>query len=161
MIELSLIIAISILVLLTIGSFFPFVPSGILSSLTVLVYWWQTGYASPNAIIVASLVILGLIVTVTDFASGAIAGKIGGASDISVILGSVSGVILLFVLGPIGFIIGIASTVFLFSIYQDNDDVKIATKKSIYTVIGVLASKLVQLLLLSVLTLTFTFFTFV
>jgi hypothetical protein len=39
--------------------------------------------------------------------------------------------------------------------------VKIATKKSIYTVIGVLASKLVQLLLLSVLTLTFTFFTFV
>lgn len=156
-----LIITISVLILLTIGSLFPFIPSGVLSSLTVLIYWWQTGYTSPNVLVVVSLVILGLIVTVTDFASGAIAGKIGGASDISVILGSVLGIILLFILGPIGFILGIASTVFLFSIYEDNDGIKIATKKSIYTVIGVLASKIVQFLLLSVLTLTFAFFVLV
>jgi hypothetical protein len=159
MIESLALIAVSVLLLLTVGSFLPFVPSGILSVVTVLVYWWQTGYSEPSILIVISLVLLGLTVTVTDFASGAVAGKLGGASNVSVLIGTIVGFVLLFIIGPIGFVLGIGVVVFLFSIYQENDTLGVAVKKSTYTVVGVLASKVVQVLLLLTLTGVFAFFT--
>lgn len=158
MIEIWAILAITTLVVLTIGTLFPFIPSGLFASLTVIAYWWHTGYKEPHTLVVISLVIIGFTVTLTDFASGAVAGKMGGASNISVIVGSFVGIILLFIIGPIGFLIGIGISVFLFSIYQQKDDLETALKKSLYAVIGVLASKLVQFILLSVLTLSFAFF---
>lgn len=158
MIETLGIVAVAILVILTFATFLPFVPTGILSSLTVLGYWWQTGYSEPNILIVVSLVLLGLTVTITDFASGAVAGKIGGASNASVLVGSIVGVILLFIVGPLGFLGGIALSVFLFSVYYEDDDTKTAVRKSFYTVVGVLASKVVQVILLLLITVTFGFF---
>lgn len=161
MIETLGIVAISVLIILTFATLLPFIPTGILASITVLVYWWQTGYSEPNVIIVFSLVILGITVTITDFASGAVAGKIGGASNISVLVGTLIGTVLLFIVGPIGFLLGIALSVFIFSVYHEEDEVKIALKKSLYTVVGVLASKVVQILLLSIITISFGFFVLV
>lgn len=158
MIETLGIVAIAVLVVLTIGTLFPLVPSGVLAAGTVVAYWWQTGYTEPNILVVVSLAVLGLTVTVTDFASGAVAGKLGGASNLSVIIGSIIGIILLIFIGPIGFLVGIALSVFCFSVYKENDDVEIALKKSFYTVIGVLASKVVQFILMAVITLSFGFF---
>lgn len=159
MIESLALVAVGVLLLLTVGSLFPFVPSGILSAVTVLVYWWQTGYSEPSILIVISLVLLGLTVTVTDFASGAVAGKLGGASNVSVLVGTIVGFVLLFVIGPIGFVLGIGIVVFLFSVYQEKDTLEVAVKKSAYTVVGVLSSKVVQVLLLLTLTGVFAFFT--
>jgi uncharacterized protein YqgC (DUF456 family) len=161
MMETLAIVTVAVLVILTIATLFPFVPSGILASATVIAYWWQTGYTEPNILIVFSLVILGVTVTVTDFASGAVAGKLGGASNISVVIGSIIGIVLLFITGPIGFLAGIAISVFLFSVYHEDDEIDIALRKSLYTVIGVLASKVVQFLLLSIITISFAFFIFI
>lgn len=158
MIETLSIIAVAVLAVLTVGTLFPLIPSGVLAAGTVLAYWWQTGYTSPNVLVVISLAVLGLTVTVTDFASGAVAGKLGGASNMSVGVGSIIGMILLFVVGPIGFLLGVAGSVFAFSLYGEDDDVRAALKKSIYTVIGVLASKIVQFLMMALITVSFGFF---
>ena len=158
MIETVAIGVLCVLVLLTFGTLFPIIPSGILASITVLAYWNHTGYAEPSILTVVSLVLLGLFVTVTDFASGAVAGKLGGASNISVVVGSVFGFILLFVIGPVGFIAGIAISVFTVSVYKEDKETKEALKTSIYTVIGVLASKVVQFLLMAILATSFGFF---
>jgi len=159
MVEVLSLVAIVSLIVLTIGSLFPFVPSGILSAVTVIIYWWQTGYSEPGSFIVVSLVLLGLTVTVTDFVSGAVAGKLGGASNISVLFGTLVGFILLFILGPIGFVFGIGGVVFLSSIRKEDETIVDACRKSAYTVVGVLASKVVQFLLLFILTGVFAFFT--
>lgn len=154
-------IAISVLIVLVISSFMPIVPSGLLSSSTVIIFWWYTGYTEINILIVISLVFLGLLVEITDFASGIIAGKLSGSSNIAVIFGTIFGFILIFVIGPIGFVIGISSIVFIHSLYVEEDEVNIASKKSLYTVIGVLASNIIQFMMLSILVVTFTVFTLI
>lgn len=158
MIESVKIVAVAVLVILTLSTLIPFVPSGILACLTVSGYWWLTGFSEPNILVVVSLSLVGIIATVTDFVSGALSGKIAGSSNVSVLIGTLIGTILLFAVGPVGFLLGIALSVFLFSLYRENDDIKTALKKSSYTALGVLASKLIQFLLLSIITLSFTFF---
>lgn len=158
MIDIISVSAIIILLILVICSLFPLVPSGILSSLTVIIYWWYSGYSEPSVLVVVSLVILGILVEITDFMSGIIAGKLGGASSLPVMIGTVIGLILMFVIGPIGFILGISCTVFIYSYYNEEDTKKEALKKSGYTVVGVLASNVVQIIMLLVLTATFGFF---
>lgn len=158
MAEIVTILVLLILGILSICSVLPFIPSGLISSITVLLYWRYTGYTEPGLIVLITLVILGLSVEILDFASGAIAGKIGGASNRSVIIGSIIGIILTFLISPIGFIIGIGSVVFFYSYYKSNDSKEVAFKKSLYTVIGVLASKGVQVSILVMLTITFGVF---
>lgn len=158
MTEIIAISVVIILLLLTVSSLFPLIPSGLSSCIIVLLYWGYTGYTEPSLLILISLIFLGLSVEILDFASGAIAGKIGGASNKSVFLGSILGIILTFIISPIGFVIGIAFVVFVYSYYKNKDSRKKALKKSLYTVIGVLASKGVQFSILLILTITFGFF---
>lgn len=158
MIDIISLSVILILLALVFCSLFPLIPSGLLSSLTVIIYWWYSGYSEPGLLVVISLVILGILVEVTDFMSGIVAGKLGGASSLPVLVGTVIGLILMFIVGPIGFILGISCTVFIYSYYKQEDTKKVALKKSGYTVIGVLASNIVQIIMLLVLTGTFGFF---
>lgn len=152
---------IAILLVLVFSSFMPIVPSGLISSATVLTYWWYTGYSEINILVVISLVLLGLLVEITDFASGIIAGKLSGSSNTAVISGTILGFILIFVIGPIGFVLGISLVVFIHSLYIKEDELKKASKKSLYTVIGVLASNIVQFIMLLILAVTFSVFTII
>ncbi len=129
-----------------VGSVLPLVPGGLLSVAGVLVYWWSTGYAEPSVVLVAALVGVGLVATLVDYAGGAIAARAGGASLVTTAAAVVVGIVLLFVAGPLGFVLGLAATVFVVEFAQ-NADTEAGLRVALYTTVGVLASTVVQVLL--------------
>jgi uncharacterized protein YqgC (DUF456 family) len=129
-----------------VGSVLPLVPGGLLSVAGVLVYWWSTGYAEPSVLLVAALVVVGLLATLVDYAGGAIAARAGGASLVTTATAVFVGLVLLVVAGPIGFIIGLAATVFLVEFAQ-HTDAEAGLRVALYATAGVLASTVVQVLL--------------
>jgi len=129
-----------------VGSVLPLLPGGLLSVAGVLVYWWSTGYAEPSAFLVAALVTVGLLATLVDYAGGAIAARAGGASLVTTAVAVLVGLVLLVVAGPIGFVLGLAATVFVVEFAQ-NADAEAGLRVAVYATIGVLASTVVQVLL--------------
>ena len=129
-----------------IGSVLPLIPGGALSVAGVGVYWWSTGYTEPSTLLVAALVGVGLLATLVDYAGGAIAARAGGASLATTAAAVLVGVILLFVAGPIGFLIGVAATVFVVEFAQ-HADAEAGLRVAVYATVGVLASTVVQVLL--------------
>jgi len=129
-----------------VGSVLPLVPGGLLSVAGVVVYWWSTGYAEPSAILVAALVAVGLLATLVDYAGGAIAARAGGASLVTTAAAVLIGLVLLLVAGPVGFVVGVAATVFLVEFAQ-HADAEAGLRVALYATVGVLASTVVQVLL--------------
>ncbi|MBB6645173.1 DUF456 domain-containing protein [Halobellus ruber] len=129
-----------------IGSVLPLVPGGLLSVGGVLVYWWATGYAEPSILLVAALVVVGLLATLVDYAGGAIAARAGGASLATTAVAVLVGLVLLLVAGPIGFVVGLAATVFVVEFAQ-HADAEAGLRVALYATVGVLASTAVQVLL--------------
>jgi uncharacterized protein YqgC (DUF456 family) len=129
-----------------VGSVLPLVPGGLLSVAGVLVYWWSTGYAEPSALLVAALVAVGLLATLVDYAGGAIAARAGGASLPTTAAAVLVGLVLLFVAGPVGFVVGLAATVFAVEFAQ-HADTEESVRVALYATVGVLASTVVQVLL--------------
>ena len=129
-----------------VGSVLPLVPGGLLSVAGVLVYWWSTGYAEPSALLVVALVAVGLLATLVDYAGGAIAARAGGASLVTTAAAVLVGLILLLVAGPVGFIVGLAATVFVIEFAQ-HADAEAGLRVALYATVGVLASTVVQVLL--------------
>ena len=129
-----------------VGSVLPLVPGGLLSVAGVSVYWWSTGYAEPSVFLVAALVAVGVLATVVDYAGGAIAARAGGASLLTTGVAVVVGLVLLLVAGPIGFLVGLAATVFAVEFLR-NADAEAGLRVALYTTVGVLASTVVQVLL--------------
>lgn len=129
-----------------VGSVLPLVPGGLLSVAGVLVSWWATGYAEPSLPLVAALVAVGLLATLVDYAGGAIAARAGGASLTTTAVAVLVGLVLLFVAGPIGFLVGLAATVFAVEFAQ-HADTEESARVALYATVGVLASTVVQVLL--------------
>jgi hypothetical protein len=65
------------------------------------------------------------------------------------------GVALVFVLGPIGFVVGLGGTVFLVSLYENAGEPRVAARRSAYAVIGALASSVIQAVMLASVTVAF------
>ena len=129
-----------------IGSVLPLVPGGLLSVAGVLVYWWSTGYAEPSVLLVATLVAVGLVATLVDYAGGAVAARAGGASLVTTAVAGGVGLVLLLIAGPIGFLVGLAATVFAVEFAQ-HADAEAGLRVALYATVGVLASTAVQVLL--------------
>lgn len=129
-----------------VGSVLPLVPGGLLSVAGVLVYWWATGYTEPSVLLVATLVAVGLLATLVDYAGGAIAARAGGASLVTTAVAVLVGLVLLLVAGPIGFLVGLAATVFVVEFAQ-HADAEAGLRVALYATVGVLASTAVQVLL--------------
>jgi len=129
-----------------VGSVLPLIPGGLLSVAGVLVYWWATGYAEPSVLLVAALVTVGLLATLVDYAGGAIAARAGGASPVTTAVAVLVGLVLLLVAGPIGFLVGLAATVFAVEFVQ-HADAEAGFRVALYATVGVLASTAVQVLL--------------
>ena len=141
-------IAILLLVVWTVSSFLPFVPSGVLAAVTVVGYAYTTGFAEPGLPVLVALVLVSLSASAAELLSGFVSGKLGGASTRTVAVGTVAGILLVFVLGPIGFVVGLGGTVFLAGLYENADEPRDAARQSAYAVIGALASSLIQAVLL-------------
>ena len=139
-------VALAVAAVGVVGSVLPLVPGGVLSVAGVGVYWWSTGYTEPSTVLVAALIGVGLLATLVDYAGGAIAARAGGASLVTTAAAVVVGLVLLVVAGPIGFLVGIAATVFLIEFAQ-HADAEAGLRVAVYATVGVLASTVVQVIL--------------
>ncbi|ADQ66786.1 hypothetical protein C499_03473 [Halogeometricum borinquense DSM 11551] len=139
-------LAIGLAVVGVIGVVVPLVPGALVSVAGVLLYWWSTGYSEPSLLVLAALVLVGLVTVIIDYFGGVIAARAGGASSLTTAVGALVGFVLLFVTGPLGFLLGLAATVFAVEFYR-NDNPEASARIALYTTVGVLASTVVQILL--------------
>lgn len=119
------------------------VPGALLSIAGILVYWHGTGYTRPGSLFLAAFIFTGLFAVATDYLSGVVAAKMGGASSKTSIAAGIVGLLMFFLLGPLGILIGVAGTVFLRELLR-TDDARGSAKAAVYSSIGVLGSSVVQ-----------------
>ncbi|MUV57436.1 hypothetical protein SAMN04487947_2226 [Halogeometricum rufum] len=141
-------VAIALAVVGVVGVVVPLLPGALLSVAGALLYWWSTGYTDPSLPVLAALVFVGVLTVVLDYFGGAIAARAGGASSLTTGAAVVVGLVLLVVTGPVGFLLGIAATVFAVEFYR-NEDAEASVRVALYATVGVLASTVVQVLLTS------------
>ena len=129
-----------------VGSVAPVIPSGLLSLAGVLLYWVANGFGDPGLLILSGLVFVSLVAMAAEWLSGAISAKAGGASTKTTVVATLVGFVGLLVVGPLGFILGTALTVFGLT-YWENEDAEASARAAGVTILGMLTSSLVQLLL--------------
>ena len=146
MVELLTLIAVALLVAGVVGSVVPLLPGPLLSLVGVFCYWFQSGYTEPGLFLLAVLTLIGVLAVVAEYFSGAISARAGGASLVTTVLAAVVGVVLFFVAGPLGIVCGVVATVFAVEFYRHRDAER-GVRTALYTVVGMLASTVVQFLL--------------
>lgn len=129
-----------------VGSVAPVVPSGLLSLFGVLTYWFATGFRDPGFLVLTGLVFVSVVAMAAEWLSGAVSAKAGGASTKTTLLATLVGFLGLVLVGPAGFILGTAGTVFGLT-YAENEDVEASARAAGVTILGMVTSSLVQLLL--------------
>ncbi len=144
MVELFTVAAIALMVLAVIGSITPMAPGALLSVAGILVYWYGTGFSRPDTWFLAAFILTGFFAAFMDYLSGVVAAKMGGASTKTSLAAGLVGIVLFFVMGPIGILLGVAGTVFLRH-YLVTRDGKGSLRAATYSGVGVLGSVAIQL----------------
>jgi len=129
-----------------VGSVAPVIPSGLLSLLGVLTYWFANDFGDPGLWLLSGLVLVSLVAMAAEWLAGAVSAKAGGASTKTTIAATLVGFVGLLAIGPIGFVLGTAGTVFGLT-YVENEDAEASARAAGITIVGMLTSSLVQLLL--------------
>ena len=129
-----------------VGSVAPMIPSGLLSLAGVLIYWVASGFSDPDLLILSGLVLVSVVAMAAEWLSGAVSAKAGGASTKTTVAATLVGFLGLLVVGPVGFILGTALTVFGLT-YWENEDAEASARAAGVTILGMLTSSLAQLLL--------------
>ncbi len=145
MVELVFAVAVGLLIAGVAGSVLPLIPAGLVSLAGVWTYV-LFGAEPVGPLVVVSLTLAGLATVVLEHFAGPLAARASGASTEVMVASAVGGLLMLFVLGPIGIIVGVVGTVFLLEL-KNGTDTERAAKRSLYTAVGVLASSVAQLLL--------------
>ncbi|MFC6973704.1 DUF456 domain-containing protein [Halomicroarcula sp. GCM10025709] len=140
------VIAFVLLIAGVVGSLVPQVPGAPLSLAGVYVYWVGSGMTEPGVVLLAVLTMVGALTWVVDFAGGAVAARVGGASTKTAVAAGLVGLVLFFVTGPLGILLGVALTVFALELYRQEDARK-GLKAALVTTAGMLASGIVQAML--------------
>lgn len=141
--DIWIVLALALMVLGIVGSITPMMPGALLSIAGVLVYWYGNSFTQPDTWFLAAFVLTGLFAVATDYLSGVVAAKAGGASTRTSIAAGVAGFLLFFVLGPIGILVGVAGTVLIREFLRTGDS-KDSIKAAVYSTVGVLGSTVVQ-----------------
>lgn len=135
--------AVGLLLAGVVGSALPGLPGPALSLAGVLGYWWATGYTAPGTAALAGLVGLAVVGLAADWLAAPLGARAGGASTRTTALAGVVGFALLFVLGPLGVVLGVAGTVFLLELRESNDPAA-AARAAGATTVAVLGSVVAQ-----------------
>lgn len=138
------VVTIIVLVVGVAASFVPLVPGGAVSILGITYYWAATG--EPGTVALLGFVALGVFTVVFDLLGSALSARVGGASTRTTIIAAVVAIGLLFVLGPLGALIGVVGVVFSVE-YLRHGDVRQGMRTGAITAIGMLASTAIQILL--------------
>jgi len=141
-VDVMTVVAVALLVAGVVGSAIPSVPGALLSLAGVAAYWLGGGTA-VGTLTLAALAVVGVVAVVADWLAGTLAAKYGGASWTASILGGLVGLVLLFFVGPIGVILGLAGTVFVVEALRE--DPRHATRAAAYSTVGALGSVVVQI----------------
>lgn len=158
MVEAVTVVALALLVGGVAGTVVPLVPGGVLSLSGVVLYWWSTG--NPGTVATAVLAFLAACAVVAEFAAGATSARYGGASWTTTAVAVVVAVVLLFVAGPVGLVVGLFGTVFVLEFARERD-VEASARAAAYASLGALASTAVQVLLTTTVLLGFVVAVFV
>jgi hypothetical protein len=128
------------------GVVVPVLPGILLVLVGILFYSWMTGFASIS---VATVVALGIIIglgALAEYVGSALGAKYGGGGKLTV-LGAVLGAVIgVFSSGALGLFIGVFVGALLGALIEGKEIDK-AGKAAAFSVVGVLGSKLVQLML--------------
>lgn len=126
-----------------VGSIVPGVPGALASLAGLSLYRYTAG--EPGGFVLGVLALTCLVALAADLLAGPVAAKVGGAETRTSLLAGGVGFVLLFVLGPLGVVVGIAGTVFLLE-YRRHEDPERAGRAAVATTVGALGSVIVQLL---------------
>lgn len=159
MVELALVVAIALLGGGMVGSLLPVVPSGLLSLAGVWTYA-LFGAEPIGPVVVAVLTVTALTAAALEHLGAPIAAKLGGSSTRVLVAATLAGLALIFVLGPLGVILGVLAVVFGAELWE-GADLETAVRRSAVTAAGILASAVVQLLLTASILGTFVLFVIV
>lgn len=149
-----LVIAVVVLLAGIATSFLPVVPGGLLSIAGVSYYWYVTG--EPGTVTLAVLLAIGAFTVVLDWFGSAVSARYGGASLRTTAIAAVAAAVLLFVLGPLGALLGIVATVFVVE-YRRHGDVERGLRTAGFAAAGMLASAAMQLVLTMTILIGFLF----
>lgn len=146
MIDPVMVVAVALLVLGVLATLVPLVPGSLLSLTGVYLYWVASGFATPGPVALAVLTILGAITLFAELFGNAVAARIGGARWRTTGAAIVVGIVLLFVTGPIGLLVGLFGTVLVLELYA-HGDVERGARTAAVTVVGVITSTVMQVAL--------------
>lgn len=146
MVDVALAVAVVVLAAAVVGSFVPMVPAGLLSLAGVYGYWWATDWHEPGVVFVAAASLVALTVLTVDWFAGVVSAKAGGAATSTAVAAGVLGVVLFFVLTPVGALLGVLAAVFAIEVYRGADPAD-GARTALVTLVGLLASSAVQALL--------------
>ncbi len=144
MVDVVLLGALLLIVIGVLGSFIPLVPSG-LSALAGIWTYALFGADPIGPIVLTVLTLTAIVTALLEHLGGPLAAKLSGSSNEVMVASTVGGLVLMFVLGPLGIIVGVVGVVFLLEL-KGGADVALAGRRSVFTAIGVLASSVAQLL---------------
>lgn len=116
-----LLVAVALLLAGIVGSIVPGLPGPLLSLAGVLGYWWASGYTTPGTLALVGLVVLGAMGLAADWFAAPLGARAGGASTRTTAVAGLVGFALLFVLGPLGVVVGVAGTVFALELRRTGD----------------------------------------
>lgn len=146
MVDVVLLLAVGLLVAGVVGSVLPAMPGALLSLVGIYLYWWSSSFGSPGPVLLAVLTLVGVFAMAVDYLGEAISARVGGASLRTTALAAVVGLVLFFVAGPLGILVGVAGTVFLAE-YSRSRDTRASGRAALFTTVGILASTAAQVLL--------------
>lgn len=146
MIDAVVAVALVLLVAGVVASVVPGVPAGLLSLAGVYVQFFFEGM---GLWLLLSFTVVGVLAVVVDLFGGAIAGRARGASKGTTLLAAVAGLLLFFVLGPIGVLLGMFATVFVLEIRRDDREFEQAWDNAVWATLGMLASGVAVFLLVA------------
>ena len=125
-------------------SLLPLLPGGALSTLGIGYYWVATDELATAAFV--GFLVLGGLTVAFDLLGSAVAARGGGASLRTTIVAAAAAVALLFVLGPLGALVGVVGSVFGLE-YRRHGDARRGARTAAVTAAGMLASNAIQVLL--------------
>lgn len=143
--------ALGLLVVAVIASVVPGVPAGLVALLAVYIEFFFGAGDRMGLPLLVSFTVVGILAVVIDLFSGAITARAKGASQRTAYLAAGVGLVLLFVAGPIGVLVGVFGTVLGSEMYADRPFDE-AWENALWTTAGMLVSgAAVFLLVLSML----------
>ncbi|WP_053947093.1 DUF456 domain-containing protein [Halolamina sediminis] len=132
-------VTLALLVGAVVASVVPGVPSGLLALVGVYTEY-LFGPGRMGLWLLLSFTVVGILTIVVDLFGGAITGRAKGASTTTTLLAAAVGLVLLFVLGPLGVLLGMFGTVFLSELRRDDRDTEAALDNALWATLGMLAS---------------------